>query len=166
MYRGVGGRHDIRSESPHRRGDVPNRSVSSWTRSRISPQAWGCTEKTTRGLFMLSNLPTGVGMYRTPSWWLTSQRESPHRRGDVPRLLCLNATFHTISPQAWGCTLRVAHHSYFSTNLPTGVGMYRFYRGHNNSAKKSPHRRGDVPVSNEIEAMSNPISPQAWGCTV
>ena len=76
----------------------------------ISPQAWGCTALKARAR-------EGNG-------------ESPHRRGDVPRGFESFLEEDEISPQAWGCTGISMLCVLSDTNLPTGVGMYRWKHHH------------------------------------
>ena len=153
-------------QSPHRRGDVPRRIGQIERRRAISPQAWGCTGKNGILNMALFNLPTGVGMYRGALQDFTWGDQSPHRRGDVPVFLRGLANICQISPQAWGCTDSNNSVDNKAKNLPTGVGMYRFHVCVAGSAKKSPHRRGDVPYLNAMKNNAHLISPQAWGCTV
>ena len=44
--------------------------------------------------------------------------------------------------------------------------MYRLFRRVAICIGKSPHRRGDVPFYRSQILDCQPISPQAWGCTV
>ena len=112
------------------------------------------------------NLPTDVGMYRGVRVLFQTPRESPHRRGDVPLSRRRRVQYRLISPQTWGCTeLRdIAEGHNF--NLPTDVGMYRHSGRRDMTRRKSPHRRGDVPIINIGFVLLRPISPQTWGCTV
>ena len=77
---------NIRNESPHRRGDVPDTHTTMNWIDEISPQAWGCTVPYRRLFLWRNNLPTGVGMYRPSAAAVTLASISPLRRGDVPGL--------------------------------------------------------------------------------
>ena len=132
----------------------------------ISPQAWGCTVVRRACGERRFNLPTGVGMYRADSRGVCVDRQSPHRRGDVPVRLTARVVACRISPQAWGCTDQTAIIVYGRSNLPTGVGMYRLHRALYIRSYESPHRRGDVPFNILSLSVVDRISPQAWGCTV
>ncbi len=125
MYRAQNATLSLDSKSPHKRGDVPKWHDARLEVDGISPQAWGCTDIANRRGMGLANLPTSVGMYRSARTHRPPPHQSPHKRGDVPRLLPVLILFLLISPQAWGCT--DSHHRYFSSdrNLPTSVGMYR-----------------------------------------
>ena len=175
MYAAIQGVDVKESQSPHRRGDVPEVNIQPNVCGvySISPQAWGCTDAFHRS-FMTDqvetispqawgctviavtkdefwNLPTGVGMYR-----------------------CLENGL-AISPQAWGCTAAIPHRrgdvrdvtSTAHAHTRPGRIMYLF-----NSFAQSPHRRGDVPcflptdVPIDGRCLFVEISPQAWGCTV
>ena len=72
-------------QSPHRRGDVPMRREARKHHDKISPQTWGCTAIPCLSLSRACNLPTDVGMYRPTITLCPMVKESPHRRGDVPR---------------------------------------------------------------------------------
>ena len=104
-------------------------------------------------------------MYRISCWTMRCTRESPHKRGDVPLLPRCVVVYRLISPQAWGCTDDVLLCGSISSNLPTSVGMYRREQEAIAGLNKSPHKRGDVPVSGERQFRARAISPQAWGCT-
>ena len=93
----------------------------------ISPQTWGCTESYPYRNRYSGNLPTDVGMYRINSPYPLIIRESPHRRGDVPRHLILFDRRVGISPQTWGCTVLLVLFQERGFNLPTDVGMYRLH---------------------------------------
>ena len=112
-------------QSPHKRGDVPVWQRWNWSATRISPQAWGCTELGNAFKYGAANLPTSVGMYRVYRRHNGDTTQSPHKRGDVPALFRPQSSIERISPQAWGCT--DCQHNPLSTpaNLPTSVGMYR-----------------------------------------
>ena len=127
MYRYNDHQRNGRGQSPHKRGDVPNRYTNETGRVRISPQAWGCTGRALLGILYSGNLPTSVGMYRD---WMargTVRVQSPHKRGDVPSLMNTVGTKLSISPQAWGCTVTREKAMAKMVNLPTSVGMYRPY---------------------------------------
>ena len=165
MYRTTWPRGRDILQSPHRRGDVPLYRQMFYSYPLISPQAWGCTGEWLRSFRTASNLPTGVGMYRTRgprSWTLF---KSPHRRGDVPENGCEVLEPLRISPQAWGCTEHAAQDRGHYSNLPTGVGMYRQRAMGSRKRSQSPHRRGDVPRAYDKVLAEVKISPQAWGCT-
>ena len=104
MYRDYQDSRQPRTESPHKRGDVPGFQRQMDVMDEISPQAWGCTglkpRFATRGL----NLPTSVGMYRVNFRLKVRHIQSPHKRGDVPHYDVLKSLTKLISPQAWGCT--------------------------------------------------------------
>ena len=127
MYRNGACLHSHAPQSPHRRGDVPASMGAFHDFAGISPQAWGCTVKPHTQSVVGKNLPTGVGMYRHQRRSIQTDRQSPHRRGDVPIWLMLSSSRVRISPQAWGCTGRALQDGRAGTNLPTGVGMYRSY---------------------------------------
>ena len=65
MYRNRTRRCGNSIKSPHRRGDVPHLRERWEGIARISPQAWGCTVSSVPIIRSRSNLPTGVGMYRS-----------------------------------------------------------------------------------------------------
>ena len=113
----------------------------------------------------VSNLPTGVGMYRGTLDFKMLELKSPHRRGDVPCPPLKSTTDGEISPQAWGCTAQKLTTRPLRQNLPTGVGMYRNRSWSSSITEESPHRRGDVPYNKRRIDETEPISPQAWGCT-
>ena len=153
-------------QSPHRRGDVPETNHVEIDRKRISPQAWGCTAGYDAFIEWAENLPTGVGMYRGLTQPQAQPGKSPHRRGDVPIDGREKLSARQISPQAWGCTGSLTGIWEAATNLPTGVGMYRYGSVAPSQCEKSPHRRGDVPATPSRAPKLKQISPQAWGCTV
>ena len=165
MYRDTYGFSQARWKSPHRRGDVPSSPHPTRPIYQISPQAWGCTVAAEDGERAVTNLPTGVGMYRRAPRADRMSHQSPHRRGDVPIAFLQVGSVGTISPQAWGCTGHNKGGICFADNLPTGVGMYRQRHHERFGAGKSPHRRGDVPVIAILTITGCGISPQAWGCT-
>ena len=153
------------AKSPHKRGDVPNKTGGSASDTGISPQAWGCTGLEFTLHLCSSNLPTSVGMYRVFSIQPPLVFQSPHKRGDVPKRDTLITVRREISPQAWGCTENQNPIGAHSRNLPTSVGMYRSLPEAPGISKKSPHKRGDVPRASDRFVYLFLISPQAWGCT-
>ena len=66
-------------------------------------------------------------MYRVVWGAIAILLKSPHKRGDVPKEVCMTHETLSISPQAWGCTdyMLLAWACVF--NLPTSVGMYRVF---------------------------------------
>ena len=118
-----------------------------------------------RTVELSDNLPTSVGMYRMKKRNWDMCYKSPHKRGDVPKYPSLGLRSHEISPQAWGCTVRLLNVACHIINLPTSVGMYRRSANSMCSGSQSPHKRGDVPMPREISFTVTAISPQAWGCT-
>ena len=132
----------------------------------ISPQAWGCTDFRSGFVERWWNLPTSVGMYRRGKQAGAGQGQSPHKRGDVPYYMNGGRPLCSISPQAWGCTAGSQDIRDRHRNLPTSVGMYRFWVAANTRERQSPHKRGDVPRVSPDSLGLGKISPQAWGCTV
>ena len=165
MYRRQGGGRARRQESPHKRGDVPDVAITVIVIAGISPQAWGCTVCIGAVECPLVNLPTSVGMYRRINFRLNNEKQSPHKRGDVPHRGVPAAPQPSISPQAWGCTADRDAHGNRDANLPTSVGMYRRLTRSIRLTNQSPHKRGDVPHCHSYANVQRRISPQAWGCT-
>ena len=131
---------------------------------RISPQAWGCTgrkppmpdyrpispQACTEGLPTICH---GQSPHRRGDVPFLSRAsdsvgvESPHRRGDVPvGRRKLDGTAVRISPQAWGCTVRLSAHRTIAPDV------------------QSPHRRGDVPNDSlRLVSRSNSNLPTGVG---
>ena len=104
-------------------------------------------------------------MYREYNHYRETTNQSPHKRGDVPKVLSQMKSDLLISPQAWGCTADIAVEGRIYANLPTSVGMYRGLASASAVLQQSPHKRGDVPSAQILNHSQNGISPQAWGCT-
>ena len=125
MYQKDGKEYQKLGQSPHRRGDVPCPTSHLRRDGSISPQTWGCTIFGHLIADRIANLPTDVGMYRTRPSPDRPVSESPHRRGDVPKIDAGFEATQEISPQTWGCTALERQIVGNDNNLPTDVGMYQ-----------------------------------------
>ena len=107
VYRVRHHRSDHTGSFPHMRGGVPEAPAGRVRRMSFSPHAWGCTGHSGPKPAGRHVFPTCVGVYR--SAWRSTLRSTrfPHMRGGVPPLAAICAFFHTFSPHAWGCTVRL-----------------------------------------------------------
>src|SRR5690554_3048178 len=104
-------------------------------------------------------------MYRTSSAPSKVALSVPRRRGDVPITKEGYLIATASSPQARGCTARLARRAHALHQFPAGAGMYRHLRSTDQKFPPVPRRRGDVPAEILAEEMTPYSSPQARGCT-
>ena len=108
-------------------------------------------------------LPTRVGMVRTAISLRADTRRSPHARGDGPVVADGQGGFSAFSPRAWGWSGQTQNLQRHPRVLPTRVGMVRHERSMSGVFRRSPHARGDGPLSRPCLDPARTFSPRAWG---
>ena len=88
---------------------------------------------------------------------------SPHARGDGPLLHPLLRPVARFSPRPWGWSVGTVRHPLRLAVLPTPVGMVRHPGRLALVPQRSPHARGDGPVSPSSSTPSLWFSPRPWG---
>ncbi len=88
---------------------------------------------------------------------------SPHTRGDGPAQSALRAFLSKFSPHAWGWSAVIEAGVRIRQVLPTRVGMVRRESGRRSRSTRSPHTRGDGPLSEIGPGAGLAFSPHAWG---
>ena len=111
--------------SPHPRGDGPTLQDVVNTAAGFSPPAWGWSVYRGINWFLLSVLPTRVGMVRSRPSTDPTSASSPHPRGDGPNRNGAGGIAKVFSPPAWGWSDRRRPGSGRWHVLPTRVGMVR-----------------------------------------
>ena len=149
--------------SPHPRGDGPGLGGSQSCGGLFSPPAWGWSGNERPAMAQGGVLPTRVGMVRVSTWALTQANCSPHPRGDGPQVGTTTRLAATFSPPAWGWSGLVSGIRSIACVLPTRVGMVRISAGHHPAKLRSPHPRGDGPLSTKPKPAATSFSPPAWG---
>ena len=132
---------------------------------RSAPRAWGCTTMIRGTAWACDVCPTGVGMYRRQVLVEVGAGGLPHGRGEVPTSRRQEQENDSSAPRAWGCTGAVERRMGGAVVCPTGVGMYRRWRGKSRITGGLPHGRGDVPTCQRHRAEAEASAPRAWGCT-
>ncbi len=113
--------------------------------AKISPHAWGWTERPWITWCTGNDFPTRVGMDRARALRPRHFARFPHTRGDGPQS-CTNASVSSpISPHAWGWTARTRSTRKLVSDFPTRVGMDRFVILRDRGRRRFPHTRGDGP---------------------
>ncbi len=149
--------------SPHPRGDGPLMGKSVEVVVEFSPPAWGWSENKVCDFFQKRVLPTRVGMVRAAGAHTRSSTSSPHPRGDGPENFRGRGRHLWFSPPAWGWSATIRVGSRRLLVLPTRVGMVRPGKTERYENHRSPHPRGDGPISSECKSDSDEFSPPAWG---
>ena len=153
----------LTASSPHVRGDGPQWATGEHSGTQFSPRAWGWSVVSTLRRRRRGVLPTCVGMVRLckatpgPRWC------SPHVRGDGPMFSNSNDKMPAFSPRAWGWSEDAAAAKKLEEVLPTCVGMVRTGVPALSSTARSPHVRGDGPITQAVTAAITAFSPRAWG---
>ena len=153
------------NSSPHARGDVPRSGEQHAFLGCFSPRPWGCSDAHVADPPSVVLLPTPVGMFLTADRCTSSNRTSPHARGDVPqprRRVLPDALF---SPRPWGCSALLGPARQSQALLPTPVGMFRASSMSASDPTASPHARGDVPATMKPNCRRPAFSPRPWGCS-
>ncbi len=156
----------LKQGSPHTRGDGPLLLDGEATSRVFSPHAWGWSDE--REWFAESGmvLPTRVGMVRIPPLPLIGATSSPHTRGDGPMPTATGIWLAEFSPHAWGWSAIRFRVGSAAPVLPTRVGMVRLHRKAPPFVERSPHTRGDGPLSSKHRRQTQKFSPHAWGWSV
>ncbi len=131
--------------SPHARGDGPNLLVHLRYPVKESPRTWGWTAAAIAASLPVEGVPTHVGMD------LSEQRPTSDRDEE--------------SPRTWGWTDQRRLHSRRVEGVPTHVGMDRTTSTVQRFALRSPHARGDGPLSENTDIQLQSESPRTWGWT-
>jgi len=108
-------------------------------------------------------LPTCVGMVRSLGMGLYLWGRSPHVRGDGPQQRASQRAGQSFSPRAWGWSGPRAAAGLGRAVLPTCVGMVRQVSLQRRTVLRSPHVRGDGPLTLGERLGQRPFSPRAWG---
>ena len=149
--------------SPHPRGDGPPICTHPPANQSFSPPAWGWSELLRLQLQLGEVLPTRVGMVRASSRLYHPSNGSPHPRGDGPAAGQDVMSADEFSPPAWGWSVDLRGRNRGRVVLPTRVGMVRNPHAYPPVEIRSPHPRGDGPVSTAAALVENKFSPPAWG---
>ncbi len=72
----------------------------------------------------------------------------------------------TVSPHAWGWTVRADDRMAAFLGIPTRVGVDLPTVPRHMRVSRYPHTRGGGPASAEVECWMSKVSPHAWGWTV
>ena len=131
------------SRSPHVRGDGPSHVLAIARRATFSPRAWGWSVTSCARVAGSRVLPTCVGMVR--------------------RLELLGCDVAQFSPRAWGWSGTRDHAMQHRHVLPTCVGMVRRSGSCATRSARSPHVRGDGPLSPAIIGAVVHRSPHVRG---
>ena len=153
-------------QCPHVRGGVPCGQGRSDTSISMSPRAWGCTADKAQLSALAHNVPTCVGVYRSRNRFIEEYMKCPHVRGDVPSGKEAGQSLKTMSPRAWGCTVKHETARASLLNVPTCVGVYRWHLFRLACPAQCPHVRGGVPSTSVGGVSRFQMSPRAWGYTV
>jgi len=97
---------------------------------------------------------------------LQAGRGSPHVRGDGPESPRDHISEESFSPRAWGWSEFTFEIAPALRVLPTCVGMVRGEGIAFPHRDRSPHVRGDGPMSEPRKRSSKTFSPRAWGWSV
>ncbi len=160
----VGAAADVRAtSSPHTRGDGPRVHTTLSARSTFSPHAWGWSALVQGIIRDVGVLPTRVGMVRAGPVPAPPRHGSPHTRGDGPAPVTFTKPLARFSPHAWGWSAQAGRVGLPRIVLPTRVGMVRRRVRGPQPLRRSPHTRGDGPISWGREAPYEMFSPHAWG---
>ena len=163
MVRRRAERRGIYQRSPHPRGDGPFVAYTADQGLLFSPPAWGWSgggHWHAGGLFVL---PTRVGMVRMGWGPKANNCRSPHPRGDGPLVRGMVSKGWSFSPPAWGWSAVRLMSERRRGVLPTRVGMVRREPAAIPRTDRSPHPRGDGPLSRSITLCPFLFSPPAWG---
>ncbi len=133
--------------SPHPRGDGPVAKRELRDDWEFSPPAWGWSDTIIRGMKTYGVLPTRVGMVRSVAAPAGHPSRSPHPRGDGPPGAVVPRPEATFSPPAWGWSAPGPECASPPSVLPTRVGMVRKTATCGWDYLRSPHPRGDGPLS-------------------
>ncbi len=153
----------IAPRSPHPRGDGPpsKHRCNQW--APFSPPAWGWSGWKHSAACGTQVLPTRVGMVRAGATVEATAYGSPHPRGDGPFKSVDEDLVALFSPPAWGWSDESAHWVRDVDVLPTRVGMVRPALCWEIETWRSPHPRGDGPISPWVSQYRWTFSPPAWG---
>ncbi len=110
---------------PHARGDGPCIVSTTAACPELSPRAWGWTGTAPAVRREPGVVPTRVGMDRSHGGAMPSWRSCPHARGDGPILQLTGRLVRSLSPRAWGWTVRQPRRRALRDVVPTRVGMDR-----------------------------------------
>ncbi len=163
MVRHARSRHNRNACSPHTRGDGPRARILPLDCGSFSPHAWGWSGRESPFLAQRWVLPTRVGMVRGPSGATGPSGGSPHTRGDGPRSNSWLVRQKEFSPHAWGWSVEFPPQLVALGVLPTRVGMVRDCGDAFLPCNRSPHTRGDGPISRSARSNARLFSPHAWG---
>ena len=163
MVRGICFFFSLINRSPHARGDGPPTAPNVLAVALFSPRAWGWSGPSRKHHRPALVLPTRVGMVRRTGTENETSRRSPHARGDGPGPGGGWGSERAFSPRAWGWSAHAPCRCRCDAVLPTRVGMVRVRRAARVRSHRSPHARGDGPISSYLLSVSSAFSPRAWG---
>ena len=129
----------------------------------MSPPAWGWPANFKILLRLGLDVPTRVGMARSPALHCCSRNRCPHPRGDGPQKPPRRQTALKMSPPAWGWPDAFSVTGEAAADVPTRVGMARPEFELAKIEERCPHPRGDGPTTPNLIRMSSSMSPPAWG---
>ena len=114
--------YPLPGKHPHGRREEKNKEMKDDERGETPPRAWGRVISFSALIFILGNIPTGVGKSLDFAEWTRKGWKHPHGRGEESARSKGQVSVTETPPRAWGRVAILQSSLFFFRNTPTGVG--------------------------------------------